>query len=932
MLQHRRAKEKSLAKKLSSGDKRTTSTSVAPASSSTGNGNEGNSVNDDASSLPASATASAPEASSNDPDARNLLGEDGNFDQSAARMISGGNANVDLCDDDLDLDVVGDEERESMLMEDDAAYDAMNGEHGLGLGATPSPGSTTSDLASASRVSLPASSNSSPSSSALRPLAPSPKDKSRSQLGANHQSSPVKRDEESPLGLPTVIANGDGAGPQRTSWHGSSGQTPTMMSSVLPSQDASNGTQSSDPHHGELADIRPPLNNDLRRPSLPTHLNLNGLASRAANGHHSGPPTSFRAPDNGIDNSGALNDNVGGNAMPPRPAKIAPSRIYDPTATRRFSLDRLASHPYAHLTLQANGAVYGQQGLSMYRRASAFAGSGQHFNVGYGRGTRQGHGAPFASERYQHWHQQRRQMGSEFGTIGEVRTPQAGAVELPLGNNFDFAERPHEDGQVDFMRRGSLPGDAFVVEPPQHFSTGEQESAQSHHQVFPREGHAYALSHRDYPPPENGPLPLEGFSFGTGTGNSSPGVAAATDGADDNNSNASDGGAQGSEVAASLAGYTFPQGPSTSSASTMPPPEDIAPLATTGPLGNPFGAPRFGSIASVASSSEYDFGSSSETSVSTNTSAGSGPGYMHSDTLSADAAPRRGSVFEFGGSGYNYDARRPSYTGQIADMLSNLDVHNGSNSSLSHEGAPPSLSGGVSFSQSSELAFALSHRKGSNVGGSGNPPPTGSAGHSPGSDMDASSTAYATSAGILPDGQPNLDQERIAFNPRQSFSNSSTNSSLIYPMTASASSSSSSLNVGARLTRNRHIQHSSLGLQIPADDFMCSDIDEVSGTGHYSPVSPPNTVGTGGVYGGMEFASTGSGSGSLLNVPHSQHPLSQSSVPMYAQPQSSHSQGSQGEVYMKMNDDSLSPPSMPYQGDLGHGSSENPTVHSPYYN
>lgn len=134
------------------------------------------------------------------------------------------------------------------------------------------------------------------------------------------------------------------------------------------------------------------------------------------------------------------------------------------------------------------------------------------------------------------------------------------------------------------------------------------------------------------------------------------------------------------------------------------------------------------------------------------------------------------------------------------------------------------------------------------------------------------------------------------------------------------------------------MQHSSLGLQIPADEFMCSDIDEVSGTGHYSPVSPPNSVGTGGVYGGMEFAPTGSGSSSVLNVQHSQHPLSQSSVPMYAQQQQqqqqqqSHSQGSQGEVYMKMNDDSLSPGSMSYQGDLGHGSSENPTIPSPYYN
>ncbi len=323
-------------------------------------------------------------------------------------MISGGNANVDLCDDDLDIDVVGDEECESSFMEDDDIFDAaVKREHGVAFGATPSPSSTTSDLAAASRVSLPASANSSPPTSALKPLAPSPKDKSRSPLASNDQSPPIKHDEEHPEEhLPPAATNGNGGAiPQRTSWHGSSGQTPTMMSSALPSQDASNGTQFTD-NHGGFADVRPPANNDLRRPSLPTHLNLTGLGLRNANGHHSGPPTSFRMPGN--ERNGTSNENLDtGNAVPSRPVKIAPSRIYDPTASRRLSLDRLASHPYAQLALQANNAVFGQQGLSMYRRASAFAGSGQNFNVGYGRGTRHGHGmnhgAQFATERYQHW-------------------------------------------------------------------------------------------------------------------------------------------------------------------------------------------------------------------------------------------------------------------------------------------------------------------------------------------------------------------------------------------------------------------------------------------------------------------------------------------------------------------------------------------------
>ncbi len=91
-----------------------------------------------------------------------------------------------------------------------------------------------------------------------------------------------------------------------------------------------------------------------------------------------------------------------------------------------------------------------------------------------------------------------------------------------------------------------------------------------------------------------GPLPAADFSFGTGTDGSPSGVAAATDGADDNSNNGGDAAAQGhNDIAASLAGYTFPQGSSTSASSTMRPPsnEDIAPLATTGPLGNPFGCP-----------------------------------------------------------------------------------------------------------------------------------------------------------------------------------------------------------------------------------------------------------------------------------------------------------------------------------------------------
>ena len=55
-------------------------------------------------------------------------------------------------------------------------------------------------------------------------------------------------------------------------------------------------------------------------------------------------------------------------------------------------------------------------------------------------------------------------------------------------------------------------------------------------------------------------------------------------------------------------------------------------------------------------------------------------------------------------------------TGQVADMLSHLDVHNGSNSSLSQDGSQHHSMGQrqssavMPISQSSELAFALTHR------------------------------------------------------------------------------------------------------------------------------------------------------------------------------------------------------------------------------
>ncbi len=115
-------------------------------------------------------------------------------------------------------------------MEDDDIFDAaVKREHGVAFGATPSPSSTTSDLAAASRISLPASANSSPPTSALKPLAPSALRTSqdhRWHLMINHHPSNTTKNTPKNIFL-LLLPNGNGGAiPQRTSWHGSSGQTP----------------------------------------------------------------------------------------------------------------------------------------------------------------------------------------------------------------------------------------------------------------------------------------------------------------------------------------------------------------------------------------------------------------------------------------------------------------------------------------------------------------------------------------------------------------------------------------------------------------------------------------------------------------------------------------------------------------------------------
>lgn len=188
---------------------------------------------------------------------------------------------------------------------------------------------------------------------------------------------------------------------------------------------------------------------NLRRPSLPTHLGHTvGLGL-------GGPPNSFRM----------------------RPAGFDPSQ-------RRMSLDRLASHPYAHVAVAANGAYF-----SSLRPTS---------------------------------HPHRR---LPIGSMGQPpsHAPQPHRTDMPqsiggVGHSVvDGAERP----RPELMHRASMPAQAMHI--PRSFDySGPQMNSEllvppSYRMNLPREGHLYALSSRHYQPPVAGPLPAPGYSFGTST-------------------------------------------------------------------------------------------------------------------------------------------------------------------------------------------------------------------------------------------------------------------------------------------------------------------------------------------------------------------------------------------------------------------------------
>ena len=177
---------------------------------------------------------------------------------------------------------------------------------------------------------------------------------------------------------------------------------------------------------------------NLRRPSLPVNLGHSvGLGL-------GGPPNSFRM----------------------RPSGFDPSQ-------RRMSLDRLATHPYAHVAVAANGAVYGQ--MRPHRRLP-------------------------------------------IGQLSQssLHTPQAMRSELPQTMGVaDSSERI----RPELMHRGSMPPQGMHMSR----STDYSGSSLCPDSLIPPYRHMYAtVSSRHYQPPSAGPLPAPGYSFGTSTSAPTP--------------------------------------------------------------------------------------------------------------------------------------------------------------------------------------------------------------------------------------------------------------------------------------------------------------------------------------------------------------------------------------------------------------------------
>ncbi|THH09119.1 hypothetical protein EW145_g2228 [Phellinidium pouzarii] len=549
-----------------------------------------------------------------------------------------------------------------------------------------------------------------------------------------------------------------GSGVSRNSWN-----DPSRSMSRTPTYPDANAGQARP--YGMNMIQTPSPDQFLRRPSLPTHLGI-------------GPPRG-RPGYSGSTRGVSMNMGMGGRLSG-----------FD-AGVRRMSLDRLASHPYAHLAAQANSVIYGP-GTTRFR--PTFPGTT--------------HGTPTRTPQ------------AHTSDLPQVQTSQMeanrdcnqdGHPELLLPPHLQQhspMSPPVPEIRTELLHRQSLP--AQFARPPSasNFShTRSVPQSSSHVQMrFPRPGHVFALSARSYQPPIPGPLPNPNFSFGSPHASvNEEGEGASAD------SSASGSGTPGTQ----LPNCQFPpsenekgdeEGAEIGMDTDTDPNPGFAGLGARSSVyyhdaqdvygaTDPYGS-RFGSIASIASIAESE---SSATS-----------GYF-SEAGSFDVQPDgAGSVAHPPGE-FN-DARRPSCTVQVMGMFANLGMHNRSSASLSHLQDDRGVSSPhMPISRSSELALALTPDDGKSL-------------------RQSSGTNNITN-------NMSDSSDAMSFNHSHRSSLSSSDLSLGYMHSAPPSVNSSRSSLGMSLAPPTALPH----LDTDKLDFM-HNFDAVSETGHYSPVSHSGSI------------------------------------------------------------------------------------------
>ncbi|KAI5123073.1 hypothetical protein M0805_000507 [Coniferiporia weirii] len=466
---------------------------------------------------------------------------------------------------------------------------------------------------------------------------------------------------------------------------------------------------------------------------------------------------------------------------------------FDPS-TRRMSLDRLAVHPYAHLAVQANGMVYGP-GATRFRPTLP--------------GTT--HSTPTLTPQ------------AHTSELPSVQEPQTG--DNSIRNDCDHSELAEHSLPIhlptspsapelrpELLHRQSLPAQ-FAHHVPPSLARGQTGPLSgSHLQTrFSQPGNMYAFSTRSYQPPIPGPLPNPDFSFG------SPRVEDGENVPTDNNASGS--GVPGAQQQSSQ--FSISEGrkdendfPEMGMDTDAEPDPRLSRFGARPALYFPDThgmhggvdryATRFGSIASIASIAE------SESSATSN---------FYSEVDSFDVQQDSAGPVTHPPGGFN-DARRSSCTGLVMGMFANLGVQNESSSSLSHhrnEGnsdMPSNVphhqqaqSSQVPISKSSELACALTPDDGI---------------------VRANDGGYNTTRDSL---------DTMSFDQGHRSSLSSSESLLGYMHSAPPSANSSRSSLGM------FVPPPSAPLRLDTDklDFY-NNFDDVSETGHYSPVSHPGST------------------------------------------------------------------------------------------